>query len=527
MNSRKGFCATAKQWFARRVILFILISVSSFVFSQQSYAYHPLSSKVNLLGVYPQWPTVDYGNDPQQAAIIKRGEYLAKAGDCLACHTNTTANGKPFAGGLSIKTPFGTFYTPNISPDKQYGLGKWTEKDFIRAMHDGKNPQGQNYFPVFPYIYFTRVSDDDLRAIWAYLQHVPPVNQKNRALPFPFNVPGARFGLFGWNLLFFNSHKAYYKYNADQSAQWNRGAYLVEGLGHCGMCHTPLNFAGAPKRQYYLTGGFIDGYWAPNLTHYGLVTASRYMIADVFVEGKLINQAGPVAGPMAEVNHDSLQYLTLDDRVAIATYLKTVESKQPEDPELTAKRQPILKRGEQVYGHDCILCHLNGEAGAPRIGDAENWNLRAKQGLPVLYRHAINGFNNMPPKGACVTCTDDDIEAAVDYLLNKSLSTSQLIELKNPKIIPKPTVANVQEVYTSHCAVCHADGKLGAPKTGDKVVWAPIIRKNIDVLILHTLNGYKAMPAKGGCTHCTNLEVIEAVKYMVEQGKTNGNYSLW
>lgn len=523
--SRKGFCAIAQQWSIKQAVLIFLIPFFAVIFCQKSYAYHPITKQVDLLGVYPKWPTVDYGTG-KEAKLIKRGEYLAKVGDCLACHTNTSGGGKPFGGGLAINTPFGTFYTPNISPDKQHGIGKWTEKDFIRAMHDGKNPQGKNYFPVFPYLYFTRISKDDLRAMWAYMKRVPAVNQKDRSQPFPFNVPGARFGLYGWNAMFFYGRKGYYKYDASQSKEWNRGAYLVQGLGHCSMCHTPLNFLGAPKDKYYLTGGFIDGYWAPNITSYGLKTASRYEVAQVFVEGKLINKAGTVAGPMAEVNHDSLQYLSLPDRLAIATYLKSTKSIEPLGVKASEK-QPTIKRGKQVYASACVICHLNGEAGAPPIGNKANWELRVQQGLPVLYRHAINGYNNMPVKGACVTCSDNDIKAAVDYLVYKSLSLSQLAELKNPKKQPKHSIESGKAIYASYCGVCHTDGKLGAPKTGDKAVWAPLIRKNMDVLILNTINGYNSMPAKGGCKHCTNSEIIAAVKYMVEQSKTGGDYTLW
>ena len=377
---------------------------------------------------YPAYPPVTPAAG--QEALALKGEYLAKMGDCIACHTNTPGGTASYAGGLAINTPFGTFYSPNITPDKETGIGQWTEADFVRALKEGRDPHGRNYFPVFPYIYFSKISDEDARALYAYFMSIPPVHLENKQLPFPFNVPGSRFSLWGWNLLFFFPDKAPVEYHADQSEEWNRGKYIVDSLGHCSMCHTPLNVLGAPKQRYYLTGGFIDGYWAPNITRLGLITAPHSEVADVFKKGLLINKAGPVAGPMAEVNHDSLSYLTDADMMAIATYIKTVES---EDPLAIApsEAKPSLERGRQVYDQVCVICHQNGEMSAPLIGDSSNWYLRLRDsGLDGLYRHVIDGFNSMPPKGACVTCSDNDIISAVDYVLDKSLTRAQAGELK-------------------------------------------------------------------------------------------------
>lgn len=474
-------------------------------------------------GYYPQYPPTREATGVEKK-LIERGEYLARAGDCIACHTDVKGGTPAFAGGLPINTPFGTFYSPNITPDKETGIGNWTEKDFIRALKEGRDPKGRNYFPVFPYVYFSKISDEDARAMYAYFMSIPPVNQKNKPLPFPFGVPGARFSLWGWNLLFFFPDKGEFKYRPDQSPEWNRGRYLVDGLGHCSMCHTPLNLFGAAKKRFYLTGGFVDGYWAPNITTYGLESASRFEIADVFVKGELINRAGPVAGPMAEVNHNSLSYLTEEDRLAIATYLKTVVSEEPLGLP-PSEAQPTLKRGRQVYVNACIICHQKGELGAPRIGDGANWYMRLKStGLSGLYRHAIHGYNQMPVKGACVTCSTNDIIAAINYILEKSLTRSQWSDLISAGSTKYPT--DGKTVYQTSCSVCHDDGRLGAPKVGDKRAWRPLIQQNMDVLIENTLKG-KHHPEHGGCKLCTTAEVIEAIKYMVSQSKTEGNYSLW
>nr|WP_238584639.1 c-type cytochrome [Legionella worsleiensis] len=492
---------------------------------QPVYAEEVTSKPIEPLidGYYPAYPPTTPASGVQQE-LIQRGEYLAKMGDCIACHTDVKGGTPAYAGGLPLETPFGTFYSPNITPDKETGIGNWTEQDFIRALKEGRDPQGRNYFPVFPYIYFSKMTDDDARALYAYFMSIPAVNQKNKDLPFPFGVPGARFSLWGWNILFFFPEDNAIEYEADKSPEWNRGRYIVDTLGHCSMCHTPLNVFGAPKNRYYLTGSFIDGYWAPNITKYGLESASTAEVADVFRKNELINNAGPVAGPMSEVNHNSLQYLTEADQLAIAAYLKTVVSEErygvsPSD------MPPTLARGKQVYLKACIICHQDSQMSAPVIGDPANWYARLKgSGLTGLYRHVINGYNSMPVKGACVTCSDNDIIASVDYILNKSLTRAQWLDLKTGGAEKYP--ANGENTYNENCAVCHNEGKLGAPKIGDKQAWAPLIAKNMDVLIENTVNG-KGHVKNGGCKKCTTDEVIEAIKYIISQSKTEGNYSLW
>lgn len=507
-----GFCLknNASRWL---LMLGLLMSVGS----DAATRIDPL-----LDGYYPTYPKTTAG-EGALATVIQRGEYLAKIGDCISCHTNVKAGTPAFSGGLPLKTPFGTFYSPNITPDKKTGIGHWSEADFVRALRKGRDPQGHNYFPVFPYIYFANTTDEDAHALYEYFMHIPAVEQKNKSLPFPFGVPGARFSLWGWNLLFFYPNTTL-QYQPEQSPVWNRGKYLVDGLGHCGMCHTPLNVFGAPKSQYYLTGAFVDGFWAPNITTYGLHSANHFEVADVFSEGQLINKAGPVAGPMAEVNHNSLTYLTEEDHIAIATYLKTVVSEEPLALS-PSEAQPTLKRGKQVYINTCMICHQDGTMSAPRIGSSANWFLRLKErGLTGLYRHTINGYNSMPVKGACVTCSDNDLMAAVDYLLSESLTRSQWLDVQSGGAEKFPSSG--KDVYNDNCSVCHNDGKLGAPKIGDKAAWKSLIAQNMDVLVEHTMTG-EHHPSHGNCEHCTTAEIIDAIKYLVSQSKTEGNFTLW
>lgn len=475
-----------------------------------------------LDGYYPPYPKVNV-TDPKKVEQVARGEYLAQAGDCIACHTNTKLNVGPFAGGLPIKTPFGTFYSSNITPDKETGIGRWTEAQFIRALKEGRSADGSNHFPVFPYVYFANISDEDAKDLYAYFMSIPAIHHPNHSLAFPFNLPGARFSLWGWKLLFFFPNQKYH-YDKAYSKEWNRGKYLVDGLGHCSMCHTPLNVLGAPKQRFYLTGGFVDGYWAPNITKYGLKGHSRYEIADLFVTNELLNKAGPVAGPMADVNHNSLGYLNQEDRLAIATYLKTVVSEDPfQLPDLD-KQEP-LRKGKQVYVNVCLICHQNGEMSAPLIGNASNWYRRLQDnGLTALYRHVINGYNSMPIKGACLTCKDDDIVAAVDYILNESLTRSQKVELKSGGAIAFPS--KPAEIYKENCSVCHDSGKFAAPKLGDKAAWEPLIGQGLDKLVENTMKS-KSHPANAGCKLCTQAEIFDTVKYMVNESKKDGDFSLW
>lgn len=290
------------------------------------------------------------------------------------------------------------------------------------------------------------------------------------------------------------------------------------------MCHSPLNPLGGVKKKYYLTGGFIDGYWAPNISKLGLESATVEEVANVFASGELLHKAGPVAGPMADVNHNSLYYLTPEDHLAIATYLKTVES-QEQIVIPPSNEAPNLRRGKQVYLQSCILCHQNGQMSAPLIGDSSNWYHRLKSsGLNGFYRHVINGYNSMPIKGACVMCSDNDIISACDYILNASLTRSQRTLLAEGG--GHAFSASGRNVYHENCSVCHDEGKLGAPKIGDKIIWKPLLAQNLDVLVEHTLNG-AGHPKNGGCPHCTTKEIIEAIKYMAEQSSDDGHYSLW
>jgi len=358
-----------------------------------------------------------YAHDPPRhsnAELVRRGEYLAKAGNCLACHTNATDGGRAYAGGLPLKTSFGTYFSPNITPDKKTGIGNWTDAQFMRAMRQGIAPDGSNYFPVFPYNSFSNLTDADLRALKAYLMSIPPVAQKNKesTAPWPFNW---RFAQWGWKILF-QYDQGVFKPNPKKSPQWNRGAYLVEGLAHCGECHTPRNFLGGMKQKYALTGAMVGGSFAPNISAPALKDYSIQDTVNVFAKGEKLGGRGKVGGSMAEVNAMSLQHLSQSDLEAIAIYIKSVNSVQPQSKHGNGKIS--LEDAKNSYEENCAVCHDVGAAGAPKLADSTYWAARVKQhGLNKVYDNAIYGLNAMPAMGGCVGCSQNEIKAVVRYML--------------------------------------------------------------------------------------------------------------
>jgi mono/diheme cytochrome c family protein len=302
--------------------------------------------------------------DTKSDAVV-RGEYLVRAGDCAFCHTDN--NGKPFAGGRAIPTPFGVIYSINITPDRDTGIGQWTEQDFYKAMHTGISNDGSHLYPAFPYPWFTKVSRTDVDAIKAYLDTIPPVIQKDKVNQLPW-ILRWRGELFGWNMLFFDEGQ--YKLDAAQSAQWNRGAYLVEGLAHCGACHTPDNWLGGTKHSEPFQGGNAGLHWAaPGLggdLRDGVGGWSRAEIVEYLKTGS--NAKSASAGPMTDVVTNSTQYLTDADLDAIAVYLKQRPADPIKSPPKTAALgADALTRGQALYIDNCTACHMQDGRGVAKV----------------------------------------------------------------------------------------------------------------------------------------------------------------
>ena len=252
----------------------------------------------------------------------KRGAYLVKAAGCVGCHTEAKKDAVPFEGGRALKTPFGTFYGPNITPHPDAGLGRWSEADFMRAMRLGLRPDGAHYFPAFPYPSFTRIVDADLRDLWTYLRTLPPSARPSRAhdLRFPF---GWRFLVVGWKWLFFSPGP--YSANPQQSPLVQRGAYLVEALSHCGECHTARNFLGGPKRDRPLAGAAKgpEGDRIPNLTPARLKKWSDTELKG-FLQTGLTPDGDVAAETMGEVVRNTTGELTAADLASLIAYLRSL-----------------------------------------------------------------------------------------------------------------------------------------------------------------------------------------------------------
>ncbi len=314
---------------------------------------------------------------------VRRGQYLVAAGDCMSCHLR--AGGEPFAGGLALKTPFGVIYSSNITPDPQTGIGAWTGEQFYHAMHDGKGVHGENLYPAFPYPWFRRASRADDDAIFAYLKTTPAVNYTppQNQLPFPLSI---RSMVGAWNLLFVDSHD--YRTDPSQSAEWNRGAYLVNGLGHCGGCHTPKNTFGGDKSRQDLYGGDLDNWVAPDLTSNTRTGLGRWNIEDITEFLRTGRNAHAAAGgAMADVITYSTSLLNDDDRRAIATYLKG-EAASP-DSATSPPDAGAMQRGAEIYSDACASCHLENGVGQPRLFPPLGHDAVLQQADPTGLEHLI------------------------------------------------------------------------------------------------------------------------------------------
>ncbi|MCT4704810.1 cytochrome c [Enterobacteriaceae bacterium H16N7] len=295
------------------------------------------------------------------------GQQLAAAGDCIACHTAT--GGQPFAGGLKMSTPVGAVYSTNITPDKQTGIGEYSYDDFVKAVRGGVAKDGHNLYPAMPYTSFSKISDEDMHLLYDYfMNQVTPVNQANKDsdIPWPLNM---RWPLSMWNLVFHNDDA--FQPEKGQSAQWNRGAYLVQGLGHCGSCHTPrgIGFQEKALDQHddaWLTGGTLEDWHAPDLTGNVKDGLGRWSEQEIVEFLKTGHTDGSMAfGSMSDVVVDSTQHLSYRDLKAIAVYLKSLKSSDPKAvaPQadtataMALTKGDMSKPGAQEYMDNCAACH--------------------------------------------------------------------------------------------------------------------------------------------------------------------------
>ena len=354
---------------------------------------------------------------------IARGKALTVAGDCASCHTADPA--KPFAGGKRIDTPFGRIYSPNLTPDRDTGIGGWSEDDFYAALRFGMAPNGSRYYPAFPYPNFTKLTRQDISAIRAYLGTLTPV--KNTPPPpelrWPFNY---RVVMRGWNWLFFKP--GILQPDQQKSAEWNRGRYLVEGAAHCGACHTPKNIFGADKRGRTLGGGRVAGMFAPRLDNAersGLKSWSVEDITEYLQSGR--NAKSHAGELMSEVVVNSTSKMSDADIRAIAIYLKDLPAGAAE-PQVTPPSPAQMAEGKKLYDGACVACHEANGSGSPRIYPPlpGNANLQSADASSTL-RIILDGAQTVttpraPNKGSMpaydAKMTDQEIADVTNYIRN-------------------------------------------------------------------------------------------------------------
>lgn len=353
---------------------------------------------------------------------VRRGQRLVVLGDCMSCHL--APGGQAFAGGLGLNTPFGVIYSSNITPDPDTGIGRWTPDQFYRALHEGVGGRGQKLYPAFPYPWFTKVSRADSDAIFAYLKTVPAVHYAPPAnrLAFPL---GFRPLVGGWNMLFFR--KTGFQFDSRQSAEWNHGAQIVNGLGHCTACHSPKNAFGAEKTGEAFHGGVTDDFVAVDLTgnqRTGLGGWSVDDIAEYLKTGR--NAHAAAGGPMADVITYSSALMSDADRHAIAAYLKSLPASP--SPAVPAPDAGAMKRGAAIFSDVCSACHLENGVGQSRLFPPLGHNAVVQQTDPTSVLHLILAGGRVGPSPHAPTplampsfawkLTDPEIADLATYLRN-------------------------------------------------------------------------------------------------------------
>ena len=363
--------------------------------------------------------------DSQSFDRIERGRMLAVLGDCAACHT--ARGGEPFAGGLALQTPFGTLVAPNITPDRDTGIGNMTNDEFLAALHDGRGQNGRRLYPAMPYPTYTKMTDDDVLAIRAYLGTVAPVSNRVivNQLPFPFSI---RLAMAFWNRLNFTPGR--FQPNPQKSAEWNRGAYIVEGPAHCGTCHTPKNLLGGDKTGRPLAGAALQGWFAPNITpnaRQGIGNWSKDELARYLKSGT--NSWTLASGPMADAVSHSTSKMTDEDLAAIATYLKDGDTgESAADPVAIAATDNAMRAGAAIYKDACAACHKDAGTGEvhlfPRLAggalvQSDDPTTLARVVLQGTRAVATSGAPTAPAMPAFDWRLDDgEVAAVLTYIRN-------------------------------------------------------------------------------------------------------------
>ena len=364
----------------------------------------------------------------RSASLLERGKYLTEAADCVVCHT--APGGKEYAGGFAFKLPFGTMYSTNITPDKETGIGKYTDQEFLDAMHRGVRRDGARLYPAMPYTSYTYVTDDDALAIKAYLFSLAPVRAvpPENTLMFPFNQ---RWAMTFWSLVF--NPDTRFRPDASQSLKWNRGAYLAEALAHCGECHTPRNIGFALDNRKKFAGALVAGWGAFNISSdkaTGLGGWTDEDIASYLSVGHAPGH-GTASGPMGEAVDHSFSKMARDDIEAMVTFVRSVPPSTSPDFSLKSAQAPVSHKdgvtgnlhGKKIFEGACVSCHgWTGESavspfatltGSAAINDASATNV-AQIVIGGTRRLTPDDALSMPSFGHAYS--DDEIAAVANYV---------------------------------------------------------------------------------------------------------------
>jgi mono/diheme cytochrome c family protein len=399
------------------------------------------SVAVLLAGAAALWlvatPRAQAGSsDPQEFTEIERGRYLAITSDCVSCHT--VPGGKPFAGGRPIETPFGNIVAPNITPDLETGIGAWSDEAFDAAVRKGVRPNGARLYPAMPYNAYTKMSRDDVRAIRAYLNTVDPVRNAVIAdtLPFPFSI---RATMRIWDGLYFK--RGEFRPDPAKSTEWNRGAFLVDGPGHCGACHTPKTFLGGDRADLYLQGSYLQGWSAPDITDDKRTGLGNWSIKDIASYLKTgHNGITAATGPMAEAVSLSTSHMTDEDTRAIATYLKSLPGKTDGDTPLPAN-SPTMSAGNAIYRDQCSACHgIEGRGVAKLFPSVASSSMARSNDPTTAIRIVLRGARSVATRGEPTApgmpsygwqLDDGQVAAVLNYIRNSWGGAAPAIDAKD------------------------------------------------------------------------------------------------
>lgn len=436
-----------KKMFIRFVVAVLMLLTGISVYAY--FVGYRVGENVSLLSV---------GMPTDMTLLIRRGEYLTRAGNCFGCHT--VKGGPAYAGGRILRSEYGNFVSPNITPDRVTGIGNWTSEDFWRALHFGKAKDGRLLYPAFPYPNYTQISRADAEAMFAFLKTIPAISQKNQdhELRFPYNQ---RSLLVFWRAMYFKP--AVFAEDKTKSPEWNHGAYLVQGLGHCSACHSQRNIFGANEGVNDFSGGELPQiqWYAPSLLHTNeahLLNWTQNEAANLLKTG--VNRKSVMSGPMAEVVFDSLQYLTDADISAISTYLQAIPVTKPDttsalDQALTVSdsseqtKKQMMQQGAVLYRTHCMDCHGSQGEGVASVYPA----LKANPGLQMssiatpLRIILAGGFApvtqlnprpySMPPFGPILS--DGEVAILLSYIRNSWGNKAALVtaaEVNHYRTVP-------------------------------------------------------------------------------------------